>query len=1055
MPIQGTVPVGGSFAPTDSADSFGTHNDKWGIGGYRVVKTITDRNAIPVNESNLLNLDDTLASGRRKLGMMVYVSDENKFYVLTIDAATWDGYTESQKVTALIDNDNWLEFVGGGGGADTGDIRFIGSWIKNVDTGNIFISPQDGTTWLTLPSDDQASAGAYVQLASSDPDSAGVYITTFNGTWNNWEFNNDGILTVPGRISFGTTDMQSIGKGTVELYSGTNNGISLFCAVGFELNWQNGFLTKFDNSANILPIFSNSIFEYADDYSNDYTDRSLIDKGYLTAQGYLTTISGITAGGDLSGTYTDPKVIALQARSVADIIPINGQILQWNGSAWIPGAVPTGGSGGGGIAYYFNFGTSAASPTTNLPTTPNTPKQLGRTGVVAGSSYTSGTLSQVNYNFIVGFVTDVGDPSITEIPAGLWDFNIWAASNANSANQTILKLYVYKYNGSTAPGPSNLLAESDDISIYDPSVVAQYIAAVVLPQTTILSTDRIYIAIHAKATANNRTVSLYFGDATPSHVHTTIPSVAGTGLVKVVNGVYQTPASTLVDADVASNAAIAVTKLAAGTANQVLRMSSGGSPVIGWGAIDISQSAAVTGTLAVTNGGTGLTSFAQGDLIYSSDTNTLLALPKNTTATRYLSNTGTNNNPAWAQVNLSNGVTGTLPVGNGGTGLTTIAATSILVANTLDTYTTLAPGPGQSVRINTLGTAWEIFTPGVAGSIALNSVGAATGSASINNGNNQITWNWNSLTTTVGGFVIASSSVTSGAVMSISSTSTAATLNSQRALSVSLSGANSNSNQVTIASDFINTHSGTGAINIAGRFAASGGATNIPISIDNASGGTGVIDGLNLVYRSAGLIGEGLSLTWQFNNAYATPVGRIAHFRANTGTYDFTFSTFLGSLNEVMRITGGTRVGIGTGATVSAKLHTIATTEQLRLGYDASNYLSITVGITGGVTLDAVGSGAGFTFSDNITLPAGISISTATTGAGGMFGTTTSQLVGFHGTAGTIQRAAAAQAAVATTAATQTTPWGYSTQAQADGVITLLNEIRTVLVNKGLMKGSA
>jgi hypothetical protein len=93
--------------------------------------------------------------------------------------------------------------------------------------------------------------------------------------------------------------------------------------------------------------------------------------------------------------------------------------------------------------------------------------------------------------------------------------------------------------------------------------------------------------------------------------------------------------------------------------------------------------------------------------------------------------------------------------------------------------------------------------------------------------------------------------------------------------------------------------------------------------------------------------------------------------------------------------------------------------------------------------------------SSGLTLAANCSVLMATTGTGGMIGTTTSQLVGFHGTAGTIQRASAAQAAVATTAATLTTPYGYTTAAQADGIITLLNEIRTVLVNKGLMKGSA
>jgi len=74
-----------------------------------------------------------------------------------------------------------------------------------------------------------------------------------------------------------------------------------------------------------------------------------------------------------------------------------------------------------------------------------------------------------------------------------------------------------------------------------------------------------------------------------------------------------------------------------------------------------------SGSLATTRGGTGIISYAQGDLIYSDATNSLVALAKNTSATRYLSNTGTSNNPAWAQVNLTNGVTGALPIANGGT----------------------------------------------------------------------------------------------------------------------------------------------------------------------------------------------------------------------------------------------------------------------------------------------------------------------------------------------------------------------------------------------------
>lgn len=73
--------------------------------------------------------------------------------------------------------------------------------------------------------------------------------------------------------------------------------------------------------------------------------------------------------------------------------------------------------------------------------------------------------------------------------------------------------------------------------------------------------------------------------------------------------------------------------------------------------------------------------YAQGDLLYASATNVLTALAKDTNATRYLSNKGASNAPQWSQVTLTNGVTGTLPVGNGGTGLTSIGEGSVIQGN--------------------------------------------------------------------------------------------------------------------------------------------------------------------------------------------------------------------------------------------------------------------------------------------------------------------------------------------------------------------------------------
>lgn len=57
-------------------------------------------------------------------------------------------------------------------------------------------------------------------------------------------------------------------------------------------------------------------------------------------------------------------------------------------------------------------------------------------------------------------------------------------------------------------------------------------------------------------------------------------------------------------------------------------------------------------------------SVVQGDTLYATGPGTLAALNKSILATRYMANTGVNNNPVWDQVDLTNGVKNNLPVGN-------------------------------------------------------------------------------------------------------------------------------------------------------------------------------------------------------------------------------------------------------------------------------------------------------------------------------------------------------------------------------------------------------
>jgi len=79
-----------------------------------------------------------------------------------------------------------------------------------------------------------------------------------------------------------------------------------------------------------------------------------------------------------------------------------------------------------------------------------------------------------------------------------------------------------------------------------------------------------------------------------------------------------------------------------------------------------------------------------GDIIYASGANTPARLAKDTNSTRVLTNTGTSNVPAWAQVTLTSGVTGTLPVANGGTNASSLADKSVLITQDSGTDTVAA-----------------------------------------------------------------------------------------------------------------------------------------------------------------------------------------------------------------------------------------------------------------------------------------------------------------------------------------------------------------------------
>jgi hypothetical protein len=90
--------------------------------------------------------------------------------------------------------------------------------------------------------------------------------------------------------------------------------------------------------------------------------------------------------------------------------------------------------------------------------------------------------------------------------------------------------------------------------------------------------------------------------------------------------------------------------------------------------------------------------------------------------------------PSWGQVSLTAGVTGTLPVGNGGTGAATFTANNVLLGNGTSAFQVVAPGTNGNV-LTSNGTTWQSTTPTAGVSLSANNTWTGTqtfsGSSSI------------------------------------------------------------------------------------------------------------------------------------------------------------------------------------------------------------------------------------------------------------------------------------------------------------------------------------
>ena len=173
-----------------------------------------------------------------------------------------------------------------------------------------------------------------------------------------------------------------------------------------------------------------------------------------------------------------------------------------------------GGGGGGGVIYYLNEAIAGDAPVPVVGT-----KEFGTVIQPAGSTTGPIAITNTAYTTINTFITDLNLPNVTVIPAGLWDFNIWMECDTANPGRVFAEIRLFTWDGTT----TTAIGSSVPTFITNHNNIAQYPFSVVVPQTAIAATDRIYAVLEARTTNGNHTITAYYGDGEPSHVHSTIP----------------------------------------------------------------------------------------------------------------------------------------------------------------------------------------------------------------------------------------------------------------------------------------------------------------------------------------------------------------------------------------------------------------------------------------------------------------------------------------------------------------------------------------------------
>lgn len=291
-------------------------------------------------------------------------------------------------------------------------------------------------------------------------------------------------------------------------------------------------------------------------------------------------------------------------------------------------------------------------------------------------------------------VTTVGSGSTNWVMTRATDMNTYAPSNPNSLGQGDA---VFVTNGNTGAGETYVCNTTGVITFGTTAINFVQISSSQVynagtginfnPSTTINLSDTAVTAGSYGLAGYVPTIAV--------NAQGQITSASNTAIAIASTAVSGLATSATTDTTNASN----ITSGTLGTA----RLSGSYTGVTGVGTLTAGTWNA--NTVAAAYGGTGFASYAVGDLLYADTTTSLAKLADVATGNALISG-GVGSAPSWGKIGMATHVSGTLPVANGGTGVTASTGTGSVVLSDSPTLVTPALGtPSALVGTNITGTA--------------------------------------------------------------------------------------------------------------------------------------------------------------------------------------------------------------------------------------------------------------------------------------------------------------------------------------------------------------